>query len=215
MGKNRPVNVYIPLLHHPSIPSFDLNLAKLLATKSGLRDAIVTPDVVTEEELLGLGSSEKNISGDATPVDSDRIHSLGWQLFEALVAELSAAEHDAKTLLTPTKDYGCDVVVLSAAGEHRLIQCKHTTSGTLRGHQPIQEIAGARGYYETQIGEKFKVLDVYTNAAKFDADARNTAAAQNVNLVGLKSLKKMLRRHPVTDRDLMRRLAGSRWAPGG
>lgn len=51
IGQRRDVNIYYPLSHHPSVASFDLNLDRLLARKTGLKDAVVTPGVITETEM--------------------------------------------------------------------------------------------------------------------------------------------------------------------
>ncbi|MFD6165217.1 DEAD/DEAH box helicase [Oerskovia sp. NPDC060287] len=58
IGQTRPVHVYLPMALHPDTTSFDLNLDRLLQQKSTLRDAIVVPEAVGEQEVvaaLGLG----------------------------------------------------------------------------------------------------------------------------------------------------------------
>ncbi len=51
IGQTRPVHVYLPASLHPDMTSFDLNLDRLLQQKTILREAIVVPEKVTEEEL--------------------------------------------------------------------------------------------------------------------------------------------------------------------
>ena len=207
IGQEKPVNIYVPILHHPELESFDVNMAKLLAGKVGLRDAIVTPDVVTPEEMLSEGIFGSDIKAKPTPIDVNGLRNVSWKFFEALIAEIMAKEHDADTYMTPaSNDYGCDVVVLGSDGENRLIQCKHTNNRKLRGHKPIQEVFGARPHYQEEYGRKFQHMEVYTNAVGFDSDAVRTAKESSVVLYCFKDIKNLLKANPVTDRDVMHRL---------
>tara|TARA_B110000211_G_scaffold34072_1_gene34345 strand:+ start:332 stop:3355 length:3024 start_codon:yes stop_codon:yes gene_type:complete len=52
IGQKKPVFIHLPCLLHPEYDSFDVNLDKLLAKKTMLRDAVVTPEVVSEHELM-------------------------------------------------------------------------------------------------------------------------------------------------------------------
>ena len=54
IGQEKGVNIYIPILLHPKHTSFDLNLNSLLQNKIDLKDAVVTPQVVTPEEMFGV-----------------------------------------------------------------------------------------------------------------------------------------------------------------
>ena len=51
IGQKRDVFVHLPVALHPEYDSFDVNLDRLLASKLLLKDAVVTPDVVSEVEL--------------------------------------------------------------------------------------------------------------------------------------------------------------------
>jgi len=51
IGQKKNVNIYLPALHHPNQLSFDVNLDKLLQKKMNLKDAVVTPQVVSQEEM--------------------------------------------------------------------------------------------------------------------------------------------------------------------
>lgn len=214
IGQTRPVNVYIPVLKHPEpeITSFDENLGNLLGKKIGLRDAIVTPDEVTPTDIINSGVFGANVQAKPKIIEPQDVKNLHWKAFEALVAELLAREFDAQTHLTPTNDYGCDVVVLVPGGESRLIQCKHTSKQQFRGHTPITEIVGARPFYTREFRREFEHLEVFSNAVKFDNDAKSTARSSNVTLHGMKMLKKLLKKHRVTDADIYRR-GQSHWTP--
>ncbi|WP_029913829.1 DEAD/DEAH box helicase [Pelobacter seleniigenes] len=54
IGQKKDVNIYLPALHHPTLTSFDVNLDRLLQKKMTLKDAVVTPQAVTAEEMEGL-----------------------------------------------------------------------------------------------------------------------------------------------------------------
>lgn len=60
IGQTKDVNIYLPALHHPKLVSFDVNLDRLLQKKMTLKDAVVTPQAVTVEEMEGLFGSTAN-----------------------------------------------------------------------------------------------------------------------------------------------------------
>ncbi len=51
IGQKKDVNIYLPTLHHPERQSFDVNLDLLLSNKMDLKDAVVTPQVVSPEDM--------------------------------------------------------------------------------------------------------------------------------------------------------------------
>jgi len=53
IGQTKDVNIYLPAIHHPDLKSFDVNLDSLLSRKTNLKDAVVTPDTVSEQDLMG------------------------------------------------------------------------------------------------------------------------------------------------------------------
>ncbi|MCX2836411.1 hypothetical protein SAMN05660479_03330 [Microbulbifer thermotolerans] len=44
--------MHLPVALHPEFDSFDVDLDRLLSSKLMLQDAVVTPDVVTEAEMV-------------------------------------------------------------------------------------------------------------------------------------------------------------------
>lgn len=57
IGQTREVHVHYPVATHPDVDSFDLNLDRLLRSKTALKDAVVVPQEVTQDQLeraLGL-----------------------------------------------------------------------------------------------------------------------------------------------------------------
>ena len=57
IGQTRDVHIHLPILLHPQHDSFDVNLDRLLRNKIILKDAVVTTESVSEQEIaktLGL-----------------------------------------------------------------------------------------------------------------------------------------------------------------
>lgn len=57
IGQQREVHVHYPVALHPALDSFDLNLDRLLRSKTALKDAVVVPQEVPQDQLeraLGL-----------------------------------------------------------------------------------------------------------------------------------------------------------------
>lgn len=52
IGQTRDVYVHLPVALHPEYDSFDVNLDRLLSSKLMLKDAVITPEVVTEAEMV-------------------------------------------------------------------------------------------------------------------------------------------------------------------
>jgi SNF2 family DNA or RNA helicase len=52
IGQQREVFVHLPAVFHPEFDSFDVHLDRLLRGKLMLKDAVVTPEVVSEEEVM-------------------------------------------------------------------------------------------------------------------------------------------------------------------
>ncbi|MBL0886377.1 DEAD/DEAH box helicase [Myceligenerans indicum] len=66
IGQTREVHVYLPMAIHPDRDSFDVNLDRLLESKTLLKDAVVAPEVVSEDELFhGLGLDGDSVRGGA------------------------------------------------------------------------------------------------------------------------------------------------------
>lgn len=59
IGQTKDVNVYIPILTHPDFDSFDVNLNRLLSSKTSLKDAIITQEEVQMEDFVKSGMFDK------------------------------------------------------------------------------------------------------------------------------------------------------------
>ena len=191
IGQIKPVSVWVPILMHPEKESFDQKLDKLLTLKSGLSEAVVTPDSVDASELADI------LGGSKAPQESyiqpSGLHGLKWDLFEAFVAELLAGDLAEKVILSPAQnDKGCDVIAIGWRGENWLIQCKHKQDPTgAVGHSSVREIVGSRSYYAEKLNMKFQKLAVFSNVRKFDKNAQEFAKRDHVDLFGLREINKM------------------------
>ncbi len=206
IGQSRNVSVFIPVLHHPEHDSFDLHLHRLLAKKVDLKDAVVAPEIVTREsfqqtDLFGRAAAQ------GTPSLSEKeLALIGWEQFEALVAELLCRVFDGGVQLTPvSNDKGCDVVLLSDHG-NLLAQCKYTKREVLQGRSFIGEIVASQKFYADHFAKDFGQLAVFTNGKKIGKQGKKDAKLCNVELYDRSWLLENLRRHPITKLDLLRRL---------
>ncbi|MGK4551199.1 hypothetical protein, partial [Pseudomonas aeruginosa] len=52
IGQTKPVFIHLPAVTHPQFDSFDVHLDRLLRGKLMLKDAVVTPEAVSESEMI-------------------------------------------------------------------------------------------------------------------------------------------------------------------
>jgi SNF2 family DNA or RNA helicase len=52
IGQQKEVFIHLPAVTHPQFDSFDVHLDRLLRGKLMLKDAVVTPEVVSESEMI-------------------------------------------------------------------------------------------------------------------------------------------------------------------
>ena len=190
IGQTKDVNVYIPVLSHPELLSFDANLHQLLSKKSLLRDAVVTPEQVlpTPEGFVQRGVSERKL------IVANEIQHLGWQEFEAFVAELLAVSWKATgCLLTESgSDHGADVV-LEFDNETVLVQCKHTSSSnSYSGYSAVKEVYSAKRMYEKTLPKPITRLIFVTNATRLESETRSVAKEYGVEIIDGRALAGLL-----------------------
>ncbi|MDQ7075321.1 MAG: SNF2-related protein [Gammaproteobacteria bacterium] len=208
IGQKRRVNVFIPLIHHPEYQSFDVNLHQLLAKKSLLKDAVVTPEQVVPSPT---GFAQKEWS-PSQRISSDELVKLSWQQFEALCAELFAKVYQADScwLTADGADYGADVVLVKK-DEVILIQCKHTVRGHHNGHKAVTEVCAAKIKYAAELSKPVTSLIFATNAGRLSEKTRKAAKLYWVEVVGKSELSKLLESHEIQYIDLLRRLDKERF----
>ena len=206
IGQQKDVNIYVPLLLHPEIESFDVNLHRLLATKTMLKDAVVTPEDVLPNPG-GFGSAEALVSNPITFEDCSK---LSWQQFEALAMEVLSKELGASSawLTKSGNDFGADGVMTVGDG-NVLIQVKHT-SGKYDGYKAIQEVVGAKPVYQSSLGKNIKGLYFFTNATKLSKRSREIAKECSVNIYSGADLSDLLLKHHISYKAILARLDKSR-----
>lgn len=205
IGQEKDVNIYLPILKHPSVDSFDVNLHVLLSNKVILKDAVVTPEEVTSEEM---GRANFRFTGknedQERPLRGSDLSLLSWQEFEALCAELYSQYLSCDAFLTPINDLGADVVVMGK--ENTLIQCKHTSNHIYDSLEPLTQIHSAKPAYEEKTGKVFSSLIVAINTKKFSRKVLEASQTYDVKLVGQRDLDDLLKRYFVTRKQIQRRL---------
>ncbi len=212
IGQEKDVSVYLPILQHPEVSSFDVNLNRLLNQKSALKDAVVTPGEVNPAELGGgvFGNTVRPTEPDYISVDE--LRHLSWEQFEAFAVELFAGSEGGDAQLTKAgADSGADGVVWSSQG-NILIQAKHTESGRSINEDASAQVYRAKPPYEASTGKNFERLIAITNAKNYSSRVRSAAKTYGVELVVLSDIKKLLKKYPVDRRAVMARLGKQRLA---
>ncbi len=203
IGQNKDVNIYIPVLLHPEMESFDANLHRLLTKKTQLKDAVVTP-----EEVMPIpdGVGEGTIPSEKLLSFRD-VSRLSWSQFEALALELLAREYSANSswLTKQGNDFGADGVLDTNAGS-ALIQVKHTKKAAFDGYKAVQEVAAAEKLYASALGKEISTLYFVTNATKLSKKTRDVAKTLSVEIITGQSVSDLLDRHNITFHQVLVRL---------
>ena len=200
IGATKDVHVYIPILTHPEIDSFDVNLNRLLNRKLDLKDAVVTPVEVSGSDLVSAGTfgGGTTFKENAIVTAQDMVN-MSWQNFEALVALAFENKFGGESMLTKyPNDWGADAVIKTPAG-NVLVQSKHTSKdGSLKGDGAIREVYGATPKYKELLGEDIARLIVATNAKYISSEIRKTAKGYGVELWGYRELAPILEKAKIS-----------------
>ncbi len=202
IGQLNPVRVYLPVLIHPNMASFDLVLYRLLEQKRKLQGALglVPPDTVSGSEIINkLFRDYTADNKDTNFVDLQSSLKFSWQLFEALIAVIYKI-NAKRVILTPHgSDHGCDIAVLDWGKNHEnlLIQCKKTIRSTFDSEVAVREVEGSRPFYEKALGISFKTRCLHTTSKKFSSRTRNAAEICGVDLYNRTWLSEMLKKNRI------------------
>lgn len=207
IGQKKDVNIHVPILHHPSFESFDVNLHHLLSQKSMLKDAVVTPG----EVMPNPAGSDKHSLGADSIITFEDMPRLSWKQFEALTLELLAREYQADSawLTKDGSDFGADGV-LTFTNNAILIQAKHK-QGAYKGHNAVQEISNADAIYGQHLGREISKKVFITNATKLAKTTREIANKLNVIIVDGNELDMLCERHKITFGQVIARLSKKRY----
>ncbi|MBI4706735.1 MAG: restriction endonuclease [Candidatus Omnitrophica bacterium] len=199
IGQIKDVYVYYPMAISDEFTSFDIVLDELLARKKLLATATLFPTEQIEvkpeeifEDIFGIDASVT-----ATPYTFDQISKLTPILFEAFTAALYGKLGYTIHLTPLSNDKGADVLALGD-NENFLIQSKQSNS--LIGLQAVQEILGAKGYYETKFQKKFQLI-VFTNSV-LNGNAKEYADSNSVGWLDRDKIAEYLNQYQITIKDL-------------
>ncbi|WP_300433189.1 SNF2-related protein [uncultured Thalassolituus sp.] len=207
IGQTKDVNVYIPIVSHPELMSFDENLHQLLSKKTLLRDAVVTPEQVMPDPE---GFTRTTFS-NAKIITSDDLKHIDWQQFEALVAEVFAHHWRPKSveLTASGSDHGADAVLELDEGL-ALLQCKYTGGGIYSGYNAVKEVHGARVAYENALNKRVSKLVFVTNASRLGAETRKVAKDYVVEIISGADLELMVDQARIPFSKVLARLHAKR-----
>ncbi len=211
IGQEKDVNIYIPILHHPILESFDLNLHKLLSNKMSLKDAVVTPELVKPNSSdMGMNFKQDHFyEGYVSPND---LSQLSWEEFEALSVELVFREYNGDECYLTNKgaDLGVDGIVINS---HKLflIQAKHTRTASFTKERDIRDFIGGKASYAKVFTKENTVLILITNAKNLPEKIFNTIKDNEIIVYTGIELPALLKRHQVTINDITSRLNKKRF----
>jgi len=190
IGQQKKVYVYYLMATHPQFGenSFDVQLDKLLSRKRELSREVLAPTMIDPDEVGELFRSTVGGVGLAEE-ELARIDQLEPIAFENWVLDRFRDQGFSVSRTPVTGDFGADGVAVPPEGSGKptyIIQCKHSgNSGNLCGPEGVSEVVRSIDHYPSE-GSVVGVL--VTNSAKFSGPAKETAAANNVRLVGRSSL---------------------------
>lgn len=205
IGQEREVDVYFPLLEHPSrsITTFDSGLNRLIDQKKNLAGSLglIPTQPVSKDEIFREIFGEENAADakEFSPLSVAEAARLSWELFEALIACLYEGEADQVILTPKGRDHGADVLILG----HRkhgniLIQVKTTTAKKLDSEAAVRELEGAGPFYENALERRFQQRFLHTNAAQFSRRTRKAAKLYGTETYGWAWLERALQKRPLT-----------------
>lgn len=212
IGQKRDVNVYFPLLLHPTreITTFDTGLNRLIDQKRNLAGSLglMPTQSVTETELFD-GILRGN-APDTTPkfLTLEDAIKLSWELFEALIACLYEKDSE-RVILTPKgSDHGADVAVLNHKDHgHMLVQVKTTSKLSLDSGAAICELEGAGPFYERTLGLKIPTRCLHSNSERFSKKTKEMGKLYQTTIHGKSWLRESLIRQPQTRAQVIARNA--------
>ena len=207
IGQKKDVNIYVPILHHPTFESFDANLHRLLSKKTSLKDAVVTPEQIVPTPD-GFG---EHTFTPAHRLTTDDLSKISWEQFEALCCLLMAQELNAsdKWLTKTGSDYGADAVVFTDDIGY-LIQCKHTKNAGYDGHKAVMEVQTAKIRYENALQKELSNLVFMTNAKQLSAKTRKIAQEYGVEILSYENLAALLEKHSISFKQMLSFLKAKR-----
>ena len=205
IGQTRPVHIYLPMATHPKFPTFDVVLHELLERKRQLSQGTLFPTEqaeVTRTEILDELRRTQPQAQSGPPLTIEDADALDPEFFEAFVAALFQAQGYRVELTPYSGDKGADVIAYQNEEETSglLIQVKQRKEGGKPGDDAVDEIIAAKTFYEKTCDATFQPV-IVTNR-EFTKQTRQHAAANHVTMYERKWLKRSLKQHLVTWREV-------------
>lgn len=214
IGQTREVQVYLPLLEHPSRPitTFDTGLHRLIDQKKQLAGSIglIPTQPVGQGEIFGeiFGGLEGGNGRTRRGITIAEAVKLSWDHLESLIAWLYERESD-RVILTPRgRDHGADVVVLGHKSfGNILIQVKATSATKLDSEAAVRELKGAEPFYENSLKCSFDKKVLHTNTVGLSRRTLKAAKLYQTDAHARQWLEKALAKTGVTMADIITRNA--------
>lgn len=198
IGAPRDVHVYYPILHHPTLKSFDVNLNELLQRKLGIKDVILAPRDIQPDDFNIDSIFGTEIINER--VTSELLTSLDWKYFEALCALLAEKEWRGEAYLTSRSgDYGADVILIGPT--NIIMQCK-TSQNKFAQTNAVREPYAARPSYEKRIGKKFSQIVLAINAPAVDRKVWERGSDLEIEIWDREKIAALLVKHEIYVNDL-------------
>jgi SNF2 family DNA or RNA helicase len=191
IGQEKPVFVYLPILHDPTgrvKVSFDQGLHALITEKNNQAQEFLTPlpnEDALGQDLFGRIGGQNPPPDSGEPLTSESVDALPPHLFESLVACL--LEKDGyKTILTcRSNDHGADALCLRDSNIW-LVQVKHTKRDSMIGSLAMSDLIAARMSYSTPLSYSVGLMAV-TNG-NFSTETQKEASQQGILLMDRRDL---------------------------
>lgn len=205
IGQKRPVTVYLPVSYDPAgriAKTFDECLHDLLEKRSVLaRDFLAPmPDEGQNQSEL-FATLQGGQSGASAALSLETVDRMSERDFEALAGWLWEAAGDRTVLMPLTRDAGVDVIARQGM-TYKLIQVKHSRSGTDVPESAIDQVLAGANFYQQHIHGSFQMI-VFSNARGNGVLMEKAMRSGGVQLVLRADLEELLRRHRPTISDVV------------
>jgi SNF2 family DNA or RNA helicase len=228
IGQLKTVSVYLPILVHPELVSFDVNLARLLSKKTRVRDSVVTTEPAFESysEKAACLSTEAEDRSDGSQLfkmtaeksneaekyldikDVDKLDGLTFEVFCALLLEKSSKIKHAM-VTSASRDKGADIRLEYADGTLGFVQCKHQENPdkTFSNYNAFYAVHNAVSAYGEAESKNPPKLFVMTNAKKLKLDLNDEKFkdTNNIQFISRKDIMNFLKKAKISRIDLERK----------
>ncbi|MFI3270542.1 MAG: SNF2-related protein [Pseudomonadota bacterium] len=199
IGATKDVHIYVPILNHPELDSFDYNLGILLRKKIDIKEAVIGSSTIEANDF-----DINRVFGDTFSDDiltADWLPSLGWKNFELLTAVLAEREFGGIAYLTPkTGDLGADVIIKDGQNT-AILQCTDSIHPFMKATK-VKEPYTAVHDYGLQFDIKFKHCIFAINAPSIGSKVYEKAKVFHVTLWDREYITTLLQKHKVKYSDL-------------